>query len=117
MAVGRLEVSPNMKNFLVIDGAENSTHDVFGVNEKLFAIVFPDGTDISFLDEVVERVKMLGLDEEKFFGELYANQLDKKNIQGLHGILHSTGSYCRKKYYPTRKEAEVIRVFFTDDEA
>ncbi len=98
-----------MKNFMVIDGARNSTHDVFSVDEATFAIVFPDRTDIAFLDEVSERVHNLGLNEIEFFNKLYSNIVEKKNIQGIHGILHSTGSYCRKEYYPTRRESDIVR--------
>src|SRR5512138_3217586 len=98
-----------MKIFMIIDGAQNSTHDVFITDEASFAIVFPDDSDIAFLDEVVERVRQLGIDEVSFFNRLYSTKLDKKNIEGLHGILHSTGSYCRKEYFPTRKESEVRR--------
>lgn len=93
---------------MVIDGARNSTHDVFSVNAELFEFVFPNDTDVSFVDEVEERIKSLGIDEITFFDDLYSNPVDKKKIIGLHGILHSTGSYCRKEYFPSRKEAEVV---------
>jgi hypothetical protein len=98
-----------MKYFMVIDGAQNSTHDVFCVGNSMFEIVFPEGTDIAFLDDVTDRVRSLGLGEIDFFEKLYSNLVDKKNILGLHGILHSTGSYCRKECFPTRKEAETIK--------
>ena len=37
-----------MKNFMVIDGAVNSTFDVFCVDEEMFEIVFPNETDVAF---------------------------------------------------------------------
>ncbi|HUI87502.1 MAG TPA: hypothetical protein VLX61_02130 [Anaerolineales bacterium] len=98
-----------MKNFMVIDGAQNSTYDIFGIDKTTFDIVFPDNSDIAFLDEVSSRVKALGLDEVDFFNKLYSNKLQKRNIRGLHGILLSTGSPSRKEYYPTRKESDVSR--------
>jgi len=95
-----------MKNFMVIDGAVNSTFDVFCVDEEMFEIVFPNETDVAFLDEVSDRVKMLELDDVNFFNSLYSAKIDKKTLNGLHGILHSTGSHANKKHYPTRKESE-----------
>ncbi len=94
---------------MVIDGAINSTHDVFGVDESLFEMVFPKGTDVAFLDEVEVRVKDSGIDEEEFWNKLYSNIVDKKTIDGLHGILHSTGSYCKKEAFPSRIESETIK--------
>ena len=107
-SVGLVAVELAMKNFMVIDGAQNSTYDIFGVDKKIFDIVFPDNSDIAFLDEVSSRVIALGLDEGDFINELYSNKLEKRSIRGLHGILHSTGSPSNKEYYPTRKESDVI---------
>ncbi len=98
-----------MKNFMVVDGARNSTFDVFEIDDAMFAVIFPDDSDVAFLDEVADRIKTLGLGEVAFFNQIYSNRLDKKNINGLHGILHSTGSYCRKEYYPLRRETDIAR--------
>ena len=100
-----------MKNFMVVDGAQNSTFDIFRVSDAMFALVFPNGTDVAFLDEVVSRIRARGLDQHKFFARLYSQPIDKKAVQGLHGILHSTCSYCDKASFPTRKEAEVVKTF------
>lgn len=95
------------KNIMVIDSAENSTHDVFAIDQSLFDIVFPGEADVAFLDDVEMRLKSNGIDEESFFNKLYSNPVDKKKIDGLHGILHSTGSYCQKEYFPSRRESDV----------
>jgi hypothetical protein len=102
-------VESAMKNFMVVDGALNSTFDVFGTDEATFAVVFPDGADISFLDEVTKRVKDLGLDEAEFFGRLYSNRREKNGIRGLHGTLHSTGTPSDKGHFPTRRESDIAR--------
>jgi len=98
-----------MKNFIVIDGAQNSTYDIFGIDETTFDIVFPGNSDVAFLDDVVARVNEMKLDEISFFNNLYSNKLNKKSIKGLHGILHSTGSLCNKEYFPTRRELDVSK--------
>ena len=97
----------SMKNFMVIDGAQNCTYDIFGIDEATFDIVFPASSDVAFLDEIIARVKELELDETDFFNNLYSNKLNKKNIKGLHGVLHSTGSPCKKEYFPTRRELDI----------
>ncbi len=102
-----------MKNFLVVDGAINSTFDVFSVSNSMFALVFPNGSDVAFLDEVVRRVKARGLDQRKFFDRLYSQPVKKMAIQGLHGTLHSTGSYCDKRYFPSRKEDDVVQTLIS----
>ncbi len=42
-----------MKNIQVIDGALNSVHDIFSVTDEEFSLIFPDGQDIAFIDEVM----------------------------------------------------------------
>ena len=62
-----------MKNFMVIDGALNSMHDVFQVDNATFEIVFPKGTDVAFLDDVVKRVRSHKLRQREFFERLYSH--------------------------------------------
>ena len=44
-----------MKNIQVIDGAINSVYDIFSVTDDEFLLIFPDGQDIAFIDEVLSR--------------------------------------------------------------
>lgn len=46
-----------MKNIQVIDGAVNCVYDIFAATDEEFALIFPDGQDIAFVDEVYERVR------------------------------------------------------------
>ncbi len=41
-----------MKNIMVIDGAENCVYDVFSVPDADFALIFPGGTDVAFIEDV-----------------------------------------------------------------
>lgn len=41
-----------MKNIQVFDGAENAVYDIFVATDEEFALIFPDGTDVAFIDEV-----------------------------------------------------------------
>jgi len=44
-----------MKNIMIIDGAENCVYDVFAAPDDDFAIIFPEGTDVAFIEEIERR--------------------------------------------------------------
>jgi len=44
-----------MKNIMVIDGAENCVYDIFAAADDDFALIFPEGTDIAFIEDVERR--------------------------------------------------------------
>jgi hypothetical protein len=44
-----------MKNIQVIDGAINSVYDIFSATEDEFSLIFPEGQDVAFIDEVMAR--------------------------------------------------------------
>ncbi|WP_457328722.1 hypothetical protein [Rhizobacter sp. P5_C2] len=43
-----------MKNIQVIDGAENCVYDIFQASDEEFSLIFSDGRDIAFIDEVYQ---------------------------------------------------------------
>jgi len=94
-----------MKNIQVIDGAENCAYDTFAATDKEFALIFPAGQDIEFIDDFVRRVgkKRAG----KVLAALRRRRQNKKEIQGLHGTLFYELAF-KKKYYPTKKDNEAI---------
>jgi len=94
-----------MKNIQIIDGAENCTYDIFQLSDHDFEILFPNETDIEFIDDVVRRI---GEDESKrIMTSLWTARVDKKLVLGIHGTLFFELSW-KKKYYPTKKEGEMI---------
>ncbi len=99
-----------MKNFQVIDGALNSTFEVFQVSDNLFEVMFPNGTDVAFIADVEKRFKEQGADES-IWNQVYRRRVDKKKLKGIHGTLHLIGSPCYKDFFPTRKEADVKQEF------
>lgn len=97
-----------MKNIQIIDGADNCTYDIFEVNDSDFIKIFPDDADIEFSSDLYIR---LGQEEYKAItSRIWINRADKKNISGLHGTLFFNLDF-KKKYYPTKKESEMISVF------
>lgn len=94
-----------MKNIQVIDGAVNCIFDIFQVKDEEFSLIFPNGTDIAFIDEVYQRSAPDLLDG--IFSEIWRRRIHKKDALGIHGILFYELE-CKKVYYPTRKDEEAI---------
>ena len=94
-----------MKNIQVIDGAENCLYDIFAATDEEFAAIFPDGTDIAFIDEVVSRDKKWDLDS--IFSNIWARPVRKVDAMGIHGLLFYELE-TKKKYYPTRRDDQAI---------
>jgi hypothetical protein len=94
-----------MKNIQIIDGAQNCVYDIFAATEEEFALVFPAGTDIAFINEVYERGDHQVLDAA--FNEIWKRPVVKSRAQGIHGILFYELDE-KKAYYPTRKDIEAV---------
>ncbi len=94
-----------MKNIQVIDGAENCVYDIFSATEEEFTLIFPDETDIAFIDEVYAKGDEKSLDAA--FQNIWQRRIKKSTAQGIHGILFYELD-GKKVYYPTRKDEEAI---------
>jgi len=96
-----------MKNIQVIDGANNSVYDVFAATEKEFSLIFPEGQDVAFIDEVMNRDIEQSLDEA--FSRIWKRRISKRDVMGIHGILFYELAH-KKAYYPTRKDEEAVNL-------
>jgi hypothetical protein len=94
-----------MKNIQVIDGAENCVYDVFAASEEEFSLIFPEGQDVAFSDEVFERGNEETLIET--FNNIWKRRIPKREVLGIHGVLFY-GFEDKKQYYPTRRDEEAI---------
>ncbi len=93
-----------MKHIQVIDGALNCTYSIFAVEDAEFEMLFPNGTDIEFSDDLVNR---LGEAEaSKLLTMLWERPVDKKSVIGIHGTLFYELGY-KKEYYPTKRNSEM----------
>lgn len=95
----------NMKNIQIIDGAENGVYDIFAATLDEFDLVFPEETDIAFIDEVYARGDRQQLDAA--FEKIWRRRIKKADAHGIHGILFYELEE-KKVYYPTRKDEEAI---------
>jgi len=95
-----------MKNVQVIDGALNCDYAVFAFTNEEFIAVFPDvGQDIEFVEDFIRRVGASKADE--VLEPVWSRRVIKTAMVGLHGTLFYELEH-KKKYYPTKKEAEII---------
>jgi hypothetical protein len=44
-----------LKNIMVVDGAENCVYDIFATPDDDFTLIFPQGTDIAFIEDIERR--------------------------------------------------------------
>lgn len=96
-----------MKNIQIIDGAMNCVYDIFAATDEEFALIFPDDTDIAFIEEVFERAKKTRRNKlmNDIFTRIYKRPVKKSEAMGIHGTLFYELEY-KKEYYPTRKDAD-----------
>jgi hypothetical protein len=94
-----------MKNIQVIDGANNCVYDIFAATDEEFAVIFPSGQDVAFIDEVCSQTDQASL--EKTLTKLWTRRLRKSEVHGIHGILFYEHE-SKKVYYPTRRDEEAI---------
>ena len=99
------QMRQHMKNIQVIDGACNATFDIFAASEEEFNLIFLEGQDVAFVDEVIARGPTLAL--EHAFARIWSRRIQKVNAMGLHGILFY-GLAHKKQYYPTRNDEQAI---------
>lgn len=94
-----------MKNIQAIDGAENATFSIFQATDEEFELLFPDGTDVAFAEDIEARLTEEQL--HKLFDAVWSRPVEKKTVQGIHGT-YFVDLDRRKVFFPSRKEAEVL---------
>jgi hypothetical protein len=94
-----------MKNIQVIDGAVNCVYDIFSATDEEFALIFPRGTDIAFIDEIYSNGDPVLLDSA--FQNIWTRRMKKSQAQGIHGTIFYELDW-KKAYYPTRLDEEAV---------
>lgn len=94
-----------MKNIQVIDGAINAIYDIFEATDEEFMLIFPDGRDVAFIDEVYDQSEAKALDHA--LKNIWGRRIAKRDANGINGTLFY-GLDIKKVYYPTRRDEEAI---------
>jgi hypothetical protein len=90
-----------MKNIQIIDCADNCVYDIFSATDEEFDLIFPEGTDITFIGEVYDRENEEALD--LVFTDIWKRRIAKKDAMGIHGIIFYENDH-KKAYYPNRTD-------------
>jgi len=94
-----------MKNIQIIDGAANCVYDIFAATDEEFALIFSEGTNIAFIDEVMSRHDDALIDEA--FQRIWSRPVKKSEVMGINGLLFYDLEE-KKQYYPSRRDEEAI---------
>jgi hypothetical protein len=94
-----------MKNIQAIDGARNCVYDIFAATDEEFSLIFQNGHDVAFIDEVRGRGNQHELDV--VFSRIWSRRVPKRDVLGIHGLLFFELE-DKKQYYPTRRDEDAI---------
>jgi hypothetical protein len=94
-----------VKNIQVFDGAVNAVYDIFTATEEEFALIFPNGADVGFIDEVYQHQPRQTLNAA--LTAFWKRRIPKREAMGIHGILFYQCEH-KKVYYPTRRDEEAV---------
>jgi hypothetical protein len=100
-----VEQESYVKNIQVFDGAENAVYDIFAATDEEFALIFPNGTDVAFIDEVYKNQSSQKLDAA--FSEIWKRRVPKRQAMGIHGILFYEFEH-KKAFYPNRRDEDAV---------
>ena len=92
-----------MKNIQIFDGARNAVYDISSATDDEFALIFPAGEDIAFIDEIYKRQSTSELNS--VFERIWKRRIPKKEAMGIHGLLFYELQE-KKISYPTRRDEE-----------
>jgi len=91
-----------MKNIQIIDGAVNCVYDIFQATEAEFDLIFQNGTDILFSDEINSSEEM-----DNIFKNIWGRRIPKYKAMGIHGTIFYELNH-KKEYYPDRIDENAI---------
>lgn len=74
-----------MKNIVIIDGALNSRLEIYTIDNDRFSKLFPTDIDEIYVEDLDEALQ----EDVEFWDHIYANEVDRQKVQGIHGIVHT----------------------------
>jgi hypothetical protein len=93
------------KNIQVVDGALNCVYDVFAASEDDYLLLFPNDSDIAFVEDFEVRPDIASVTEA--LKRLWAHRVPKAHANGIHGTLFY-GLSEKRQFYPTRRDEEAM---------
>jgi len=93
-----------MKNVQVIDGAINTAYNIYAIPDDEFELIFPDGQDIEFIEDFVERAGSRRAD--RILSAAWRRLVKKSEVQGIHGTLFYGLKAQKMGLYPNKRFAD-----------
>ncbi len=75
----------NMKHIEIVDGALNSRFELYAVTDQIFDLLFPSEEDEIYLEDLNKELQ----ENTAFWDQVYAREVDRRTVKGIHGILHT----------------------------
>jgi hypothetical protein len=94
-----------MKNIQVIDGALNCVYDVFAAADDDHALIFANGTDVAFAEDLARRSDVDRVTAA--LERLWTCRIQKAQAMGIHGIQFYELAE-KRQYYPSLKDEEAV---------
>ena len=74
-----------MKHIEIVDGALNSRFELYAVTDQIFDLLFPAEEDEIYLEDLNKELQ----EDAAFWDQVYAREVDRRTVKGIHGILHT----------------------------
>ena len=81
----------------------NAVYDIYAASEEDYSLIFPNGEDVAFIDEVLARGSRQELDAA--FDRIWKQRIPKTQAIGIHGLLFYELEH-KKQFYPTHRDEE-----------
>ena len=101
-----------IKNIQCIDEAGNCAYDIFQIDEDDFIKIFPNGTNIQFIENIFNMDDRYGdmtdIEKEykKIFDKVWKKPVKKHEVCGIHGTLFY-GLKIKMGCYPNLQESDL----------
>lgn len=94
----------DMRNILIIDGADNATFSIFQASEEEFRSLFPDGQDMELIEDFFERVG--DARATAILTPIWERPILRRDAMGIHGIPFYDNEARREHVPPSKREVD-----------
>jgi hypothetical protein len=96
--------TPDLNNVQIIDGADNATFSIFQASNEEFALLFPNGQDMEFAEDVVDRIGEIPAN--KIFDAMWERPILKRDADGIHGTIYFNYASKRQAVPASKREVD-----------
>ena len=93
-----------MKNIQIISGAANATFSLFQVTEEEFEAIFPGGSDIELIEDLIDRLGEVSAGA--VLTSIWNRPILKREALGIHGTLFYDNEHRRDHIPLSKREVD-----------